>query len=114
MGSRQKAKQFLEASETHKHHSNLIDYTLTYFIKKAEKEGRSQFAADLRRTKEDYKEDFNKALEITEEVYCEIFSDEELDDLMMLHSNPAIKKLRDLTSGIMNKVLEKYSLVSGG
>ena len=48
-----------------------------------------------------------------EEVYAEIFSDEELDDLIVLHSNPAIKKLRGLNSEIVHKILEKYSQLSG-
>ena len=113
MGTEQKARQFVEASETHKHYSSIIDHTLSYFITKAEKEGKTQFAADLKRAREEYKEDFDRAIEITEAVYSEIFSDEELDDLMMLHSNPAIKKLRGLASEIMNRVLEKYSRALG-
>jgi hypothetical protein len=112
MASKEKARRFLEESETHKHYSEIIDHTLAYFIARAERDGNSQFAADLRQAKGGYKEDFDKAIEVTEEVYCEIFDDEELNDLTVLHSNPAIKKLRGLTSEIMNKVLEKYLLVS--
>ncbi len=113
MGSRRKAKQFLEASDTHKHYSEIVDYVLAYLITRAEQEGRNQFAADLKKEKSEYQTDFAKAIEITEEVYCDIFSDEELNDLIVLHSNPAIEKLRGLTPEIMNKILEKYSRASG-
>ena len=110
MGSKERAKQFLAVSETHKHYSNIVDYTLTYFIAKAEKEG-NQIADDLKKLKDTYQTEFEKAIEITEDVYCEIFSDEELDELTVLHSTPSLIKLRGLTSEIMNKVLEKYSLL---
>ncbi len=64
------------------------------------------------KAKRDYKEECDQAIEITQEVYREIFSDAEMDDLIILHSNPAIQKLRAFTSEIMNKVLEKYSRVA--
>ena len=113
MGSRQKAIQFLKASEAHKHYERIVEMALCYLIAKAEKEGRDQFAAELRKEKEGYKEEFEKGLAITEEVYSEVFTDEELNDLIVLHSNPAIGKSRLLTSEIMNKILEKYSQLWG-
>jgi hypothetical protein len=112
MASRERTKKFLEASDSHKHYSEIVDYTLTYFISKAEREGSTRFAEDLKRAKEQYKEEFNEAFEVTEAVHCEMFTDEELDDLILLHSNPALKKARDAAGDIMNKILEKYSEVS--
>jgi broad-specificity NMP kinase len=113
MGSRQKVTRFLEASEAHQHYESIVEMALSYLVAKAEKEGRDQFAAELRTEREGYREEFAKALAVTEEVYCEVFTDEELDDLIVLHSNPAIKKSRLLTSEIMNKILEKWSQLSG-
>jgi hypothetical protein len=113
MGSTEKVKAFLEESEAHRHYESIVEYALTYLIAKAEREGRSQFAEDLRRTKQEYREDFEKAVALTEQVFCDIFSDEELDDLVVLHSNPAIKKLRELNSQIMGEILKKYSQISG-
>jgi hypothetical protein len=112
MASKERARKFLEASDSHKHYSEIVDYTLTYFITKAEREGSTHFAEDLRRAKEEYEEEFNKAIEVTEAVYCEMFTDEELDNLIILHSNPALKKARDLAGDIVNKTLEKYSEIS--
>ncbi len=112
MASRERAKKFLAASDSHKHYSEIVDYTLTYFITKAEREGDTRFAEDLKRAKEEYKEEFNQAFEVTEAVHCEMFTDEELDNLIILHSNPALKKARDAAGDIMNKILEKYSEVS--
>ena len=112
MASRERAKRFLEVSESHKHYSEIVEYTLTYFITKAEREGDTRFAADLRRAKQEYKEAFDKAFEVTEAVTCEMFTDEELDDLTILHSNPALKKARDTAGDIMKKILEKYSEIS--
>ena len=113
MGSREKVRQFLEESEAHRHYEGIVEYALTYLIAKAEKEGKSQFAADLGEMKDEYREDFANAVAMTEEVYCDIFSDEELDNLIVLHSNPAIKKLRGLNSEIMGKILRKYAQISG-
>lgn len=112
MASKEKTRQFIEASDSHKHYSEIIDYTLTYFIHKAEREGNTRFAEDLKKAKEEYEEEFIKGIEVTEAVYSEIFSDEELDNLIILHSNPALKKARDLTGEIMNQILEKYLQVS--
>ena len=112
MASREKANKFLAASDSHKHYSEIVEYTLTYFITKAEREGAARFAEELKRAKEQYKEEFNKAFEVTEAVHCEMFTDEELDDLTVLHSNPSLKKARDTAGDIMNKILEKYSEVS--
>lgn len=113
MGSTKRVRKFLEASEAHQHYESIVDYALAYFIAKAKSQGNDRFAADLRTAREEYKEEFAKAVGLTEEVYAEIFSDEELDDLIVLHSNPATKKLRDLNSEIMNKILEKYSQLTG-
>jgi hypothetical protein len=112
MASKERARKFLEASGSHKHYSEIVDYTLTYFITKAERDGAMRFAEDLRQAKEDYDDEFNKAIEVTEAVYRETFTDEEIDDLIVLHSNPALKKARDLAGDIVNKILEKYSEVS--
>ncbi len=113
MASREKARRFLEESESHKHYSSIVEYTLTYFIAKAEKEGNARFAADLRKAKEEYHEDFRRGVELTEQVYSEIFSDDELDDLIVLHSNPALKKSRALTSDIFHAILERVLSTSG-
>ena len=113
MASREKVRQFLDVSESHKHYSSIVEYALTYFIAKAEKEGNPRFADDLKRAKEDYHEHFQWAFELTEQVHADIFTDEELDNLIVLHSNPALKKARALTADIMNKILEKYLVASG-
>jgi hypothetical protein len=113
MGSREKVRRFLEESEAHRHYEGIVDYALTYLIAKAEREGQSRFAADLARMKGEYKEDFANAVALTEDVFADVFDDEELDNLIVLHSNPAIKKLRELNSEIMGKILRKYSEVSG-
>ncbi len=113
MGSREKVRQFLEESEAHRHYEGIVEYALTYLVAKAEKEGKSQFAADLAQMKSEYREDFAHAVAMTEEVFSDIFTDEELDNLIVLHSNPAIKKLRALNSEIMGTILRKYSEVSG-
>jgi preprotein translocase subunit SecA len=112
MASRQKARKYLEDSESHSHYSSIVEYVLTYFIARAEKEGNNQFADELRKTKEEYHADFQEAFEITEEVYADLFTDEELDDLIVLHSNPATRKARALTPEIMNKILVKILLTA--
>ena len=112
MGSRENAKSFLEASETPHIYSSIIEFALTFFMTKAEKEGNKQFAEELKRTMESYETDFANALDITEEVYCEVFDDEELNELTVIHTTPASRKLREHTPEIMKKILEKYSLQS--
>lgn len=112
MASIEKTRRFLEESEAYRHYSSIVEYTLTYFIHKAEKEGNARFAADLRKAKDEYHVEFQVGVAITEQVYAELFTDEELDDLIVLHSNPALKKARDLAADIFNRILEKYLLVS--
>jgi hypothetical protein len=112
MASREKARQFLEESEAHQHYSNIVECALTYFIAKAEKEGNARFAADLRTAKQGYHEEFQKGVELTEAVYAGTFTDEELDDLIILHANPALRKARALTSDIFSSIIEHYALVS--
>ncbi len=112
MASREKVRRFLEESEAHKHYSSIVECTLTYFIAKAEKEGNTRFATDLRKAKQGYHEEFQTGVDLTEQVYADTFTDDEIDDLIVLHSNPALKKARMLTSDIFNTILEKYLLVS--
>ncbi len=108
MASREKTRQFLEESESHQHYSSIVEYALTYFIAKAEKEGNARFAADLKKAKAEYHEEFKWAIELTEQVWAELFTDEEMDDLIILHSNPALKKARALTADIFHRLLDKY------
>lgn len=112
MGNRERARRFLEESEAHKHYSDIVECTLTYFIHKAENEGNDRFADDLRKARQEYHQEFKMGIELTEQVYAELFTDEELDDLIVLNSNPALKKARALTSDIFNTILEKYLLAS--
>lgn len=107
MASREMTRRFLEESEAHKHYSSIVEYTLTYFGAKAEREGNARLAADLRKAKEEYHEEFRRGVEVTEKVYADLFTDEELNDLIVLHSNPALKKSRALTADIFNAVLEQ-------
>ena len=112
MASREKARRYLEESEAHKHYSSIVECTLTYFIHKAEKEDNVRFADDLRKARQGYHEEFKMGVELTEQVYAELFTDEELDDLIVLNSNPALKKARALTADIFNTILEKFLMVS--
>jgi len=108
MASREKTRQFLAESEVVQHYAGIVEYTLTFFVHKAQKEGNARLAADLLKAKDEYHLDFQTGVEVSEEVYSETFSDEELDDLIILHCNPALKKARALTATIMNKILERY------
>lgn len=112
MSSAEKARRFIEESESHKHYSSIVEYTLTYFIAKAKRDGNAHFAADLENAKAEYHEQFQSALQLAEDVHAELFTDEELDDLIVLHSNPALKKARALTADIFNEMLEKYLRLS--
>ena len=73
MGSREKVRQFLDESEAHRHYEGIVDYALTYLIAKAEREGRTQFAADLSQMKGEYKEDFANAVALTEQGYHTVY-----------------------------------------
>lgn len=112
MASKEKARRFLQESDSHQHYSSIVEYALTYFIAKAEKEGNARFAADLRRAQQEYHEEFKWALELTEQVWAELFTDEELDDLIILHSNPALRKARELTADLFHRILDKYLAMS--
>jgi hypothetical protein len=54
-------------------------------------------------------DDFTDALQITEQVYCDIFSDDELQEMIVMHSTPALEKLRGLTPKIMDRFFENYT-----
>ena len=108
MASREKTRQFLDESEAHKHYSMIVECTLTYFIHKAEQEGNQRFAEELCQARQGYHEEFKMGLDLTEQVYADLFTDDEMDDLIVLNSNPALKKARALTTDIFNSVLEKY------
>jgi hypothetical protein len=108
MASKEKVRRFREESESHNHYSSIVECTLTYFIAKAKTDGNARLAADLEQAKAEYHKEFEQALQLTEDVHAELFTDEELDDLIVLHSNPALKKARALTSDIFNEVLERY------
>lgn len=112
MASREKARKFLEQSESHQHYSSIVEYALTFFIAQAEKHGKAGFAAELRDLKNAYHGEFQQAVDITEHVYAETFTDEELDNLILLNANPAMKRSRALTAEIFEKILEEYTAAS--
>ena len=107
MGSKGKAKEFLEVSQTHEHYSTIIENTLMFFIATAEQENK-EFAEYLKKMQSDYKDQFANAIDMTELVYAEIFSDDELEELIVMHQNPVLEKLRGLTSEISQRTIEKY------
>ncbi|MFN7950451.1 MAG: hypothetical protein U0610_01910 [bacterium] len=108
MASIEKTREYLRESESHAHYSSIVEFALTYFIAKAKNDGNERFAAELQQAKDEYHHDFQQAIAITEYVYSETFTDEELDDLIFLHSNPALRKARAQTAQIMSHILEKY------
>ena len=112
MASKEKVQEFLKESNSHKHYAQIVDLAVTYLITKAEKEGNTSFAGDLRNAKKAYEKDLSEAIDITESVYQEMFSDDELDNLIILFSNPALSKARDTAPEIVGQILEKYSLVN--
>lgn len=114
MASLAKVRQFLDESDTHRHYASIVGYTLTYFIHKAEREGNRRLADDLRKAESEVADEFRKGIEITEEVYREIFTDEELDNLILLHKNSALTKARAMAPEIMNKILERHLQVEVG
>ncbi len=108
MTSKQKARQFMDVTGIREQYSSLIDLTLTYFIAKAENEG-NPLADDLKKLKDGYKEEFEDVQEIAAEVIAEVFSDDELDELIVLHSTPALNTLRGLAPEIMSRILGRFS-----
>lgn len=112
MASKEMARRFIEEADVYQQYSSIIEDTLTVFIAKAEKEGNARFASDLRNAKATYHPDFQKAIEITEQVYAAAFTDEELNDLIVLHNNPALRKSRALGADLVNEILEKVLAAS--
>lgn len=107
MASKEMVQRFIREADVYTQYSTIVDYILSVLIARAEKEGNAQFAADLRTTKDTYHPDFQKAMEITEQVYAEAFTDEELNELIVLNNNPTLKKARDMGADLVNKILEK-------
>jgi hypothetical protein len=112
MASKEMARRFIDEADVYNQYSSIIEDALTVFIAKAEKEGNTRFAEDLRNARATYHPDFQKAIEITEQVYAEAFTDEELNDLIVLHNNPALKKARAHGADLINTILEKVLAVS--
>ncbi len=112
MASKEMARRYIDEAHIYNQYSSIVEYTLTVFIAKAEKEGNTRFAEDLRNARATYHPDFQKAIEITEQVYAEAFTDEELNDLIVLNNNPALKKSRALGADLMNQILEKVLAVA--
>ncbi len=106
MGSKEKAKEFIQASEVNKHYASIIEFSFAYFLQKAE-EADSKLAEELKKAKESYNDEFGKAVELAQEAYSEIFTEDELEELIVIHTNPVLKKLRNSTSEIMEKISEK-------
>jgi broad-specificity NMP kinase len=112
MASTEKVRQFLQDSDSHAHYSSIVECALTYFIHKAKREGNTRFAADLERAKSEYRAEFAQAVAITEHAYADLFTDEELDDLIILHANPALKKARATTVDLFHTILDQFESAS--
>jgi uncharacterized membrane protein len=112
MATKEMARRFIQEADVYKQYSSIVEYVLSVFIARAEKEGNTRFATDLRDAQATYHPDFKKAMEITEQVYAETFTDEELNDLIVLNNNPAIRKSRALGADLVNEIFEKVLAVS--
>ena len=112
MASKEKVRQFLKDSDSHAHYSSIVECALTYFIHKAKSEGNLRFAADLERAKSEYHNEFAQAVAITEHAYADMFTDEELDNLILLHANPALKKARATTVDLFHSILQQFESAS--
>jgi hypothetical protein len=112
MASTEKVRQFLEDSEAHAHYASIVEFALAYFIHKAKRDGNMRFATDLERARSEYHLEFAQAIAITERVYADLFTDEELDDLIFLHANPALKKARAMTADLLRTILEQFESAS--
>ncbi len=108
MGSQQKAKEFLEISRTHEHYSSIIENSMMFFIASAEQENK-EAAEYLKKLKVDYQTQFTDAIGVTEQVYAEIFTDDELEELIVMHKNPVLERLRGLTDEISQRTIDKYA-----
>ncbi len=106
MANKEKAQEFIKASEVNKHYASIIEFSFSYFMKKAE-QADSKLADELKKVQEDYKSEFEKGIDLAIEAYGELFTDEELDELIVIHSNPVLKKLRSSTEQLMSKISEK-------
>lgn len=107
MGSKQKAREFLEVSRTHEHYSAIVEQSLRFFIAKAEQE-KPECVDYLKKLQTDYKDQFQQAIDVTEQVYADIFTDAELEELIVMHQNPTLLKLRGLTSEISDRTISQY------
>jgi hypothetical protein len=112
MATKEMARRFIDEADVYNQYSSLIENILTVLIAKAEKEGNARFADDLRNTRATYHPDFQKAIEITEQVYADAFTDEELSDLIILNNNPALKKALAQVAYLVNKIQEKVFAAS--
>ena len=112
MASTDKVRQFLQDSEAHAHYGSIVEFTLSYFIQRAKRDGNARFAADLERARSEYHNEFAQAVAITEHVYADLFTDEELDDLIILHANPALKKARAMMADLLRTILEQLESAS--
>lgn len=112
MASTEKVRQFLQDSEAHAHYASIVEFALAYFIHKANRDENTRFAADLERARSEYHDEFAHAIAITEHVYADLFTDEELDDLIILHANPALKKARAMTADLLRTILEQFESAS--
>ena len=108
MTSKEKALRFLDVTGIKEQYTSIIGNALTYFIAKAESEG-DPLADGLKKLKDGYKQELENVEEVACEVISGVFSDDELDELIVLHSTPAINRLQGLTPEIMSRILEGIS-----
>lgn len=110
MTSKEKALRFLDVTGIKEMYSSVIEYALTYYIAKAESEA-DPLADILKKIKDGFRQELEdvEVEDIAAEVIAGVFSDDELDELIVLHSTPAINRLQGLAPEIMSRILEGMS-----
>jgi hypothetical protein len=110
MTSKEKVQRFLDVTGIKGMYSSVIEYSLTYFIAKAESEG-DPLADGLKKIKGGFRQELEDVgvEDVAAEVIAGVFSDDELDELIVLHSTPALNRLHGLAPEIMGRILEGMS-----
>ncbi|MCK4781319.1 DUF2059 domain-containing protein [Candidatus Parcubacteria bacterium] len=98
----EKVKKFLEVSESRKQYVLIVEHMITQI--------RTEIGNE--EVLDKFSEVMNavgvKIMDAIEKIYADLFSDEEIDELILLHSSPMAIRSRELQP----KILEKIGLIS--
>lgn len=104
MANRSKVRQFFEVAETEKQFSSLTEQLISFYKNRLEADGEDDAQKIVQVQQFVYEEVKKLVFPLMEDIYADVFTDSELDELISIYSSSTFQRLREVVPGMQQKM----------